>query len=179
MPASHHNRASLWPPVPSPSPQRPLDDGASDSQLPGVHPSISRRLFRRARRLLAPVWLGVAAACATAAPSPEEIGPDAPLGARGDTHTLTEADLAAAPGSTLLDVIRAQRPRWLQTPITTSGRSTSIVSVFIGTARAGDIAALGGIEASLVARVRYYDATEAQQRLPGGDLGPVIQVVLK
>ena len=94
--------------------------------------------------------------------------------ARGDSHTLTERDLAPGGPRNLLSAVRDLRPRWLQTP----PASFATITVFIGTNRAGGASSLEGFETATVREVRYFETSAAQQRFSGVS-GPVIQIFLK
>lgn len=96
-------------------------------------------------------------------------------GPRGDMKTITAADLAPATQLNLLDFIVAQRPHWLRGP---DGRAVPVV-VYLDDSRLGGPSVLRGITITTVARVRYYEATAAQQKFNGPDRGPVIQVISK
>jgi hypothetical protein len=114
---------------------------------------------------------GVLTACAL--PSSRETD-ELATGKPGDSHTLTERDLAAGGPRNLLNAVRDLRPRWLET----SAAPFSTVTVFIGNSRAGGARSLDGIETSSVREVRYFDTSAAQQRF-SGPVGPVIQILLK
>jgi len=114
--------------------------------------------------------LAATLACASAPGSEiESAGP------RGDMKTITAADLAPATQLNLLDFIVAQRPHWLRGP---DGRAVPVV-VYLDDSRLGGPSVLRGITITTVARVRYYEATAAQQKFNGPDRGPVIQVISK
>jgi hypothetical protein len=110
--------------------------------------------------------LVVLAACASQSGG-SELEP-----ARGDARTITAAELATATQLNLFDYIQATRPRWLQQ----QARSSSIV-VFVDDARLGGPSTLKSVTLGTVSLVRYYDASAAQQKFTGRDLGPVIQVI--
>jgi len=114
--------------------------------------------------------LAASIACASAPGSQiEAVGP------RGDSKTLTIADLANATQLSLLDFIVAERPQWLKTP---DGRPAPVV-VYLDDARLGGASTLKGLTLSTITTVRYYEASAAQQKFNGRDLGPVIQVITK
>jgi hypothetical protein len=120
----------------------------------------SRRL-----RILA---LLVVAACAS-----PNVGSEA-TPARGDSRTITAAELATATQVNLYDYVRAFRPLWLQQ----QARNSPIV-VFVDDARMGGPSTLRSVTLTTVSAVRYYDASAAQQKFNGRDLGPVIHVISK
>jgi hypothetical protein len=114
--------------------------------------------------------LAIGLACASA-PDPELE----PVGPRGDSKTLTVADLANATQFNLLDFIVAERPQWLRTP---DGRPAAVV-VYLGDTRLGGASTLKELTLGTIASVRYFEATAAQQRFTGRDRGPVIQVLTR
>jgi hypothetical protein len=99
----------------------------------------------------------------------------APAGPRGDTKSLTAADIAGAPQLDLLDLIVAQRPQWLRAP---DGRAAQVI-VYLGDTRLGGTATLKSLTLHTIAAVRYYETSAAQQRFSSRDFSPVIQVLLK
>jgi hypothetical protein len=94
--------------------------------------------------------------------------------ARGDSRTITAAELATATQLNLYDFVRATRPLWLQQP----SRSSPVV-VFVDDARLGGLSTLRTVTLTTVSAVRYYDTSAAQQKFNGRDLGPVIHVISK
>ena len=110
------------------------------------------------------------AACAT--PPPGAGSEPAPT--RGDARTITAAELASATQLNLYDYVRATRPLWLQQQV----RDFPIV-VFVDDARLGGVSTLQTVTLATVSLVRYYDASAAQQKFSGRDLGPVIHVISK
>lgn len=112
--------------------------------------------------------LSLALACAAAHdPDFETVGP------RGDSKTITAGDLKVATQINLLDYVAAERPHWLRRP---DGRPTQAVVYLSGT-RLGGPSTLRNVTISTVASVRYFDASEAQQKFSGVDRGPVIQII--
>jgi hypothetical protein len=122
-------------------------------------------LSRRRIRFLA---LLLAGACASSNAGTET----AP--ARGDSRTITAAELATATQLNLYDFVRAARPLWLQQQT----RSYPLL-VFVDDARLGGATTLRTVTLTTVAAVRYYDASAAQQKFSGRDIGPVIHVISK
>ena len=120
---------------------------------------------RRRFRILA---LLAVAACAS-----PNVDPDA-APARGDSRTITAAELASATQLTLYDYVRATRPLWLQQQV-----RSSPITVFVDDARLGGPSTLRTVTLTTVSMVRYYDASAAQQKFTGRDLGPVIHVISK
>ena len=112
-------------------------------------------------------------ALAACGPPPAGEGPE-PVPARGDSRTITAAELATATQLNLYDYVRAAKPLWLQQ----QSRSNPTL-VFVDDARLGGLPTLLTVTLSTVAAVRYYDASAAQQKFTGRDLGPVIHVITK
>jgi hypothetical protein len=124
--------------------------------------------MRSTRLLLAA--LAATIACASASgPQVEGAGP------RGDSKTLTTADLANATQLNLLDFIAAERPQWLRTANDRLGP----VVVYVDEARIGGVSTLKELTLGMITMVRYYDASAAQQKFNSRDQGPVIQVTTK
>jgi hypothetical protein len=122
----------------------------------------------RSTRLLLAV-LAATIACASAPRAPLEAGP------RGDSRTLTTADLANATQLNLLDFIVAERPHWLTS---TTGRLAPVI-VYLDDARIGGVSTLKEITLGAITLVRYYDASAAQQKFNSRVRGPVIQVTTR
>lgn len=123
----------------------------------------------RSTRLLLAV-LAATIACASAPATPVEAA-----GPRGDSRTLTTADLANATQLNLLDFIVAERPQWLRPA---NGRRAPVI-VYVDDARIGGASTLKELTLGMVTMVRYYDASAAQQKFNSRDQGPVIQVTTK
>ena len=112
--------------------------------------------------------LALVVACASAPATELE-----PAGPRGDSRTITAADISGATQLNLLDFIRAERPLWLKA---STGR-VAAVTVYVGDTRLGGLATLSGISLNTVSLVRYIEASAAQQRFNLANIGPVIQVL--
>jgi hypothetical protein len=98
-----------------------------------------------------------------------------PAGPRGNTKSLTAADIEGATQLDLLDLIVAERPQWLRAP---DGKPAPVI-VYLGDARLGGPATLKGLTLNTIGSVRYFETSAAQQRFSSRDFAPVIQVVLK
>jgi hypothetical protein len=122
----------------------------------------------RPSRHLCAIALLVVSGCA----SPSAGSEGAPI--RGDSRTAVAAELAIATQLNLYDYLRAERPQWLQQ----QARNSPVV-VFVDDARLGSPSTLRGVTLASVSSVRYYDASAAQQKFNGRDLGPVIHVITK
>jgi hypothetical protein len=119
-------------------------------------------------------WLCMALAASLACsrtplPDTEDLGP------RGDSKTITVADLANVTQLNLLDYIAAERPRWLKTP---GGAAASVV-VYLDGVRAGGASTLRSVTIANVAKARYYDVAAAQQRFSLRDYSPVIEIITR
>jgi hypothetical protein len=115
--------------------------------------------------------LAVTSACATT-PNAEASGTP-----RGDSKTVTETELASATQINLYDYLAAERPRWLE-PRAFKSRSFP-VTVFMDDARLGDPSSLKTLGIAGTKMIRYYEASAAQQKFNGRDIGPVIHVITK
>jgi hypothetical protein len=123
--------------------------------------------------LLLGALLAASAACARAVPEEGSLGP------RGDSKTITEADLTRATQLSLYDYIVAERPRWLQVGAGSRTGSAYPTLVYLDDSRLGTVETLRGISVPGVRLVRYHEASAAQQKFTGRDIGPVIQVLTK
>jgi hypothetical protein len=110
--------------------------------------------------------LAAAMACG-AARSPESAG-------RGDSRTITAAELAQATQLNLYDYIQATHPRWL---VSVGGARSFPVVVFMDDTQLGSVDVLRGMGLPDIRLIRYYDASAAQSRFNRLGMGPVIQVV--
>ena len=136
-------------------------------------------------RFLLAAALGGAAACAsssgstaTTLPSADASTNQAPAGPHGDSRLLTEADLAAATQSNLYDIVQALRPRWLRiTSVGIQSPQAYTITIFLDDTKLGEPETLRNLGIGGVKAIRYYDASASQQKFPGRDLGPVIQVI--
>lgn len=97
------------------------------------------------------------------------------VGTRGDSRSITPADLAGATQMSLLDFVVAERPNWLRGP---DARPLP-VSVYVNDGRIGGAQALRDITLSQVASARFYDVAAAQARYTARVNGPVIAVTMK
>lgn len=121
-------------------------------------------------RLLACLAFAVSAACA---PPPVEGGAGRTSPVRGDPKTVTESELAVATQLNLYDYVAAERPRWLA-----AGRGLPLV-VFVDDMRLGSAATLRTLATTSARMLRYYEASAAQQKFGGRDVGTVIQVITR
>ena len=129
-------------------------------------------------KLLARTFLFLTAAASLAAcgaPPSEGAASPAP---RRDPNLITREEIDASGASNALDLVRTQRPRWLQkrglsTTRTVEGggaespEQTAII-VYVDDVKMGDEMALRGVNLPLVRWMRYLDATTATQRYGTG-----------
>ena len=134
-------------------------------------PRLASHLWaRRIPRLLAAaLLLNAGAACARGSSASAEGTP------RRDAKMVTESELAVATQLNLYDYVAAERPRWLRT----ASMSTFPVIVFVEDSRLGGIQTLKTLTTGTVRMLRYYEASAAQQKFAGRDIGPVIQVFMR
>jgi hypothetical protein len=121
------------------------------------------------------VLFGAALALGTACSRAGDPVPITP--SRGDTKIVNAEELASAVHMNLYDYLVAERPRWLRGSQTSLGASQ--VMVFLDETRLGGIQTLKNVSTNTVRLARYFEASAAQQRFNGKDLGPVIQVLTK
>jgi hypothetical protein len=123
------------------------------------------KLFRAL--VLATCTVTALSACAASASGGAEA--DATAGApRGDRNTITQAELAASGATNLLDAVQRLRPQWLRgVNITTPGAQGSDFVVFQGTTLLGGVEALRQMAPGYAYRLRYLDASQATNTLPG------------
>lgn len=94
---------------------------------------------------------------------------------RGDSRTITAAELSKASQLNLYDYVQATHPRWL---VSVGGARSFPVVVYVDDTQLGPPEALRNIGFADVRLVRYYDASAAQSRFNRVGMGPVIQVVM-
>lgn len=121
-------------------------------------------------RLLAGIAFALSAGCAPVAAGGGSGG-SSPT--RGDSKTVTEGELSVATQLNLYDYVAAERPRWL---VTTRGLP---LVIYLDDTRLGGAATLRTLTTGSVRMLRYYEASAAQQKFNGRDIGTVIQVITK
>lgn len=86
-----------------------------------------------------------------------------------DRAVISELEMSELPGDlSVLDVVRRERPFWLNVRATRSLRSDpGEILVYQGDLRLGSVDALANIRASEVLRLEFLDASQAVARLPG------------
>ncbi|HEX7049185.1 MAG TPA: hypothetical protein VF188_03150 [Longimicrobiales bacterium] len=116
------------------------------------------KVGRRAGWLIFVMMLGSTAGCATARPD----------GGQRQQNVLTRAEMAPVKVSSLYEVVRRLRPRWLR--ISSGPRSitgeTEVV-VFQGQAFLGGTEVLRQMSPDMVVELRYLDGAQASAALPG------------
>lgn len=110
----------------------------------------------RTIRSLFPVMLicALAAACATTEARAERSG----------RNLLTRADVEASQQTTAYEVIRQERPTWLRVRGPNSFTDMNPIVVYVDGMRYGGLEVLKTISTLVVARMRFYAASEAQSR---------------
>jgi hypothetical protein len=127
-------------------------------------------MSRHVLRLLAGIAFSASAACT---PTVAAGGAGGSVPARSDSKTVTESELAVATQLNLYDYVAAERPRWLATT-----RGLPLV-IFLDDTRLGGAATLRTLTTSSVRMLRYFEASAAQQKFNGRDIGTVIQVLTR
>ena len=127
------------------------------------------------RRLLLAAVLAAAVACASGSGAGAVASGAGP---RSDSMTISADELSQATQLNVYDYVAAYRPRWLQSrsPSNMQGRALDVV-VYVDNSLLGGTTLLKGVTLSGVTMIRFYDASEAQQRFSAHDAGGVIQVI--
>jgi hypothetical protein len=94
---------------------------------------------------------------------------------RGDSRTITAAELSKATQLNLYDYVKATHPRWL---VSVGGARSFPVVVFMDNTQLGSVDQLRTMGLDGIRMVRYYDASAAQSHFNRLGMGPVIQVVM-
>lgn len=95
---------------------------------------------------------------------------------RGDSRTITAAELSTASQLNLYDYVQATRPRWL---VSVGGDRSFPIAVYVNDSQLGPVETLKTMGLADVRLVRYYDASAAQAHFNRVNMGPVIQVVTR
>lgn len=117
--------------------------------------------------------LTVLAACASSGTAGAEAGASASASAsatapRRDRTVITQEELAGSGTTNLLDAVQRLRPQWLRGVNLTSrtGGDTEFV-VYQGTTFLGGVDALRQLAPGYAQELRYLDASQATNTLPG------------
>ena len=118
----------------------------------------------------APLLLAALAASLACAGASHNVEPTA----RGDSRTITAAELSAATQINLYDYVQASRPRWL---VSVGGPRSFPIVVYMNDTQLGSVETLRSLGLADIRLVRYFDASAAQARFNHLKIGPVIQVI--
>jgi ABC-type phosphate transport system substrate-binding protein len=117
--------------------------------------------------------LSILSACAASAGTEAGAGASAsassttaPRGPRSSRSLITGEELRGSGATNLFDAIQRLRPHWLANRSAVN-RAGSEILVYQGTANMGGLEALRQIEPGYIAYVRWLDASEASNTLPG------------
>lgn len=123
------------------------------------------KLFRSVA--LAACTLTALSACAPAASGGAEAGATAGT-TRGDRNTITREELEASGATNLLDAVQRLRPHWLRGVNMTNraGEGGDFV-VYQGNTQLGGVDELRRLSIGYAQRLRYLDASQASNTLPG------------
>ncbi len=112
--------------------------------------------------------LSVLAACAAAADVGAEAGASTSTTPRIRREVITQAELQGSAATNLFDAVQRLRPQWLSGAnlANRTGGGTEIV-VYQGTTQLGGLDALRQLQTSYAAELRWLDASQASNTLPG------------
>jgi hypothetical protein len=99
--------------------------------------------------------------------------------ARRDPNLITAEEIAAKPGPTLYDVVRALRPAWMMRnrPTALMPQNEGELIVYVDGTRYGNIESLRQFVPNAVQTVRYYSPSDAEARFGPGHLHGAIEVI--
>ncbi len=121
------------------------------------------KLFRSL--VLATCTLTALSACAASASGGAEATAAAP---RRDRNMITQEELASSGATNLLDAVQRLRPQWLRgVNMTNRDGGGTDFAVYQGTTPLGGIDALRQLAPGYALRLRYLDASQATNTLPG------------
>lgn len=138
---------------------------------------------RSTPHLVALVIAALCAACGASATggsiSPAGAATSAP---RTDRSVLTGAELSASRETNLYNAIERLRPDWLRGRGATSFNSTAgmgpdAINVYMDLQRIGTLESLKSMPLTSATSLRFFTASEAQQRFGTGNQNGVIQIV--
>jgi hypothetical protein len=112
--------------------------------------------------------LSVLAACAASGTAGAEAGGSASASPRIRREVITQAELQGSAAANLYDAVQRLRPQWLSGANLSNrtGGGTEIV-VYQGTTQLGGLDALRQLQTSYAAELRWLDASQASNTLPG------------
>jgi hypothetical protein len=136
---------------------------------------MSTHQLRRALRVAAlPVAIfavaGLGSACSTSGG-----------GGGGNPDLITREEIEAANDPHAYDLIRRVRPRWLRarTQGSFGNPEPMFANVYVNELRFGDLNSLQRLDIRSIERIEYVDALDATTRFGTGNVGGVINVVLR
>lgn len=121
------------------------------------------------RRFLLPLLLLSAAACTTAGAATSRP--------RTNSAVLTTDELKATQHLSMLALIRAERPHWLRTSVTSVRGSQGGIIVYQDNLKLGSVDLLEMIRPATVYSARYFSPSEAEGRFGVGHESGVIQIL--
>ena len=112
--------------------------------------------------------LSILSACAASAGAEAGGGASAPRAQRSSRDLITQEELMASGATNLFDAVQRLRPQWLSgaNRTSTTGGGVEVV-VYQGTTNMGGVEALRQIAPGYVASLRWLDASQATNMLPG------------
>lgn len=112
--------------------------------------------------------LSVLAACAAAADIPGEPGASTSTTPRIRRELITQAELQGSAATNLYDAVQRLRPQWISGANLSNrdGAGTEVV-VYQGQTQLGGLEALRQLQTSYAAELRWLDASQATNTLPG------------
>jgi len=98
---------------------------------------------------------------------------------RSDPNLITAEEIAAKPGPTLYDVVRALRPAWMMRnrPTALMPQNEGELIVYVDGTRYDNIDSLRKFVPNAVQTVRYYSPSDAEARFGPGHLHGAIEVI--
>jgi hypothetical protein len=97
----------------------------------------------------------------------------------GQPNVITQEEIAAARVTNAFDAVTRLRPNFFRDRGRASilGRDQRAPILYVDEQRVGDLARMRELDATLVWEIRYFGATESQQKWGNGHAGGVIQVL--
>lgn len=128
---------------------------------------------RAIRTMVSVLLVGVVAmtGCASTASSGDSSG--------GDRTLITRQQIEGSNLRNALDLIQAERPRWLRVRGMPSITQDPEILVYVDQMRAGGTDVLMNIQTLEIEEIRFYDSRAAQARFGLGHVQGVIQVITR